>query len=75
MFQAPDKNLKAAGRYKALINARVGTKQNSYGEFHANAHYLFAQNKMGREQRSLLFLSTIWQKLKWVYQPSVHITK
>ena len=75
MFQAPDKNLKAAGRYKALINARVGTKQNSYREFHANAHYLFPQNKMGREQRSLLFLSTIWQKLKWVYQPSVDITK
>ena len=75
MFQAPNKHLKAASRYKALINARVGTKQNSYREFHANAHYLFAQNKMGREQRSLLFLSTIWQKLKWVYQLSVDITK
>ena len=33
MFQAPNKHLKAASRYKALINARVGTKQNSYREF------------------------------------------
>ena len=30
MFQAPNKHLKAASRYKALINARVGTKQNSH---------------------------------------------
>ena len=35
MFQAPNKHLKAASRYKALINARVRTKQNSYREFHA----------------------------------------
>ena len=33
IFQAPNKHLKAATRYKALINARVGTKQNSYREF------------------------------------------
>ena len=46
MFQAPNKHLKAASRYKALINARVGTKQNSYREFHAHAHYLSARNKM-----------------------------
>ena len=49
MFQVPNKYLKAAGKYKALINARAGTKQNSYGEFHADAHYLFARNKMHRE--------------------------
>ena len=30
MFQAPNKPLKSASRYNALINARVGTKQNSY---------------------------------------------
>ena len=41
MFQAPNKHLKGASRYKALTNARVGTKQSSYREFHADAHYLF----------------------------------
>ena len=54
MFQAPNKYLTAAGRYKALINARVGTKQYSYREFHADAHYLFTRNKMRRELETLL---------------------
>ena len=54
MFHAPNKHLKAAGRYKVLINARVGTKQNSYREFHADAHYLFARNKIRRELGTLL---------------------
>ena len=54
IFQAPNKHLKAATRYKALINARVGTKQNSYREFHTDAHYLFARNKMRRERGTLL---------------------
>ena len=54
MFQAPNKHLKAASRCKALINARVGTKQNSYREFHADTHYLFARNKMRRELGTLL---------------------
>ena len=46
MFNARNKYFKAADRYKALVNARVGTKQNSYREFHSDAHYLFARNKM-----------------------------
>ena len=54
MFQAPNKHLKTASRYKTLINARVGTKQNSYREFHADTHYLFARNKMRRELGTLL---------------------
>ena len=54
MFQAPNKHLKPARRYKTLINARVGTKQNSYREFHADAHYFFARNKMRRELGTLL---------------------
>ena len=54
MFQAPNKHLKVAGRYKALINARVGTKQNFYREFHADAHCLFARSKLRRELGTLL---------------------
>ena len=54
MFQAPNKHLKANSRYKALINPRAGTKQNSYREFHADAHCLFARNKMRRELGNLL---------------------
>ena len=54
MFQVPNKHLKAVSRYKALINPHVGTKQNSYREFHADAHYLFARNKMRRELETLL---------------------
>ena len=30
LFSAPNKHFKAADRYKSLVNARVGTKQNSY---------------------------------------------
>ena len=54
MFQAPNKHLKGAGEYKALINARVETKQNSYREFHTDAHHLFARNKMHRGLGTLL---------------------
>ena len=54
MFQAPNKHLKAASGCKALINARVGTMQNSYREFNADAHYLFARNIMRRELGTLL---------------------
>jgi hypothetical protein len=54
MFQAPNKHLTAACRYKALVNARVGAKQNSYREFHPDAHFLFARNKMRRELGILL---------------------
>ena len=54
MFQAPNKHLKANSRYNALINPRAGTKQNSYREFHADTHCLFARNKMRRELGNLL---------------------
>ena len=54
MFQAPNKHLKAASRYKALINARVRTRQNSYREFYADPHYFFARKKISRALRTLL---------------------
>ena len=53
MFEAPNKHFKAAERYKGLLNVRVGTKQNAYREYHPDAHYLFARNKMRREFASL----------------------
>ena len=53
MFQAPNKGFTASERYKGYINARVGTKSNSYREPHPDAHYLFARNKMRRELASL----------------------
>ena len=53
MFSAPNKHFKAADRYKALVDARARTKQNSYREYHPDAHYLFSQNKIGRELGTL----------------------
>ena len=53
MFNAPNKHFKAADRYKALVNARVETKQNSYREFQPDVHYLFARNKMHRKLPTL----------------------
>ena len=49
LFQAPNKNFHASMRYKSYVNARVWTKSNSYREYHPDAHYLFARNKMRRE--------------------------
>ena len=54
MFTAPNKHFRAAERYKSLMKARVGTKQNMYREFHPYAHYLFSRNKMRRELGTLL---------------------
>ena len=53
MFQAPNKGFRSSERYKGYIDARVGTKANSYREPHPDAHYLFACNKMRRELASL----------------------
>ena len=52
LFQAP-KHFRAAERYTALINGRVVTKSNTYGESHQDAQYHFARNKMRRELSSL----------------------
>ena len=49
MFEAPSKGNLASGRYKGLIDAKVGRKQNSYREPHTDAHYLLARNKLRRE--------------------------
>ena len=49
LFCAPNKTNIASHRYKALIDARVGTKRNSYREYHPDSHYLFARNKQHRE--------------------------
>ena len=53
MFNTPNKHFRAADRYKALVNAGVGTKQNSYQEFHPDAHKQDAQNKMHQELGTL----------------------
>ena len=53
MFNTPNKHFRAADRYKALVNAGVGTKQNSYQEFHPVAHKQDAQNKMHQELGTL----------------------
>ena len=53
MFEAPNKSFRASERYKALIQAKVGTKVNSYREPHADAHYIFSRNKMRREMATL----------------------
>ena len=36
-----------------MINARVGTKTNSYREPHIDAHFLFSRNRMRREMATL----------------------
>lgn len=53
MFQAPDKSNKASSRYMGYVNAKVGSKMNSYREPNIDAHYLFARNKMRLEFASL----------------------
>ena len=42
IFNAPNKHFKAADQYKALVDAKAGTKQNPYREYHLDAHYLFS---------------------------------
>ena len=53
IISAPNKHFKAADQYKTLVDARVGTKQNPYREYHLDAHYLFSWNKMHRELGTL----------------------
>jgi len=53
IFEAPNKGRRTSKRYTSYVNARVGTKGNSYRESHIDAHYLFARNKMRREMASL----------------------
>ena len=43
MFQAPRRNTNISRRYKGLINAKRGRKDNSYREEHQDAHFLFAR--------------------------------
>lgn len=54
LFHAPDKGNVASHRYKALIDARIGCKKNSYREYHPDSHYLFARNKQRREFCTML---------------------
>ena len=63
LFEAPNKSHNASARNKGHIDARVGTKCNSYRESHIDVHYLFARNKFRREfvsmfPRSAPILST-----------------
>lgn len=51
--EAPNKGHSVSKRYMSYVNARVGTKGNSYREYHRDAHYLFARYKMRRELASL----------------------
>ena len=53
LFNAPNKGYKASARYKGHVNCRIGIKDNSYREFHPDAHYLFARNKQRRDLASL----------------------
>lgn len=54
MSQVPNKHLTAAGRYRALINARVWTKENFYREFHADVLLLFTPSKICKQLGTLL---------------------
>ena len=45
LFNEPNKSYRASARYKGHVNRRIGIKDNSCREFHADAHYLFARNK------------------------------
>ena len=49
LFHAPNKGNVASLRYKALIDARIGCKKNSYREYHPDSHYLFTRNKERQE--------------------------
>ena len=54
LFQAPNRGNIASQKYKALIDVRIGVKKNNYREYHQDSHYLFTQNKQGREFCTLL---------------------
>ena len=53
LFNAPNKGYRASARCKGHVNCRIGIKDNSYREFHPDAHYLFTRNKQCRELASL----------------------
>ena len=53
LFNAPNKGYRASARCKGHVNCRIGIKDNSYREFHPDAHYLFARNKQRRELAAL----------------------
>ena len=53
LCQAPNKARNSATRYKSHVKARVGVKDNSYREYHEDAHYLFSRNKCRRELSSM----------------------
>ena len=43
IFEAPNKGTLTSGRYKGLIDAKIGRKQNSSREPHIDAHYVFTR--------------------------------
>lgn len=45
LFNEPNKSYTASARYKGHVTRRIGIKDNSYREFQADSHYLFARNK------------------------------
>ena len=53
IFEAPNKSFASSFHYRGIINARVGTKSNSYGEYNMDAHHLFSCCKMRQELASL----------------------
>ena len=53
LFEPPNEGRNASVRYKACVKARVGIKNNTYREYHEDAHYLFARNKLRRELATL----------------------
>ena len=81
LFQAPNKHFRAAERYTALINARVGTKSNTYQEFHKMTN-TFSREIKCNVSYHLYFLMiypfcllTIWQRLKLALQQQADTTK
>ena len=53
LMQPPNKGRKAAQRYKGLIDARVGKKENTVAKEHVNSHYLKCRVKYALELSAL----------------------
>ena len=49
LLSPPHRGHRSAERYKAIINARVPGKDNSYREAHPDQHYVFARVAYRRE--------------------------
>ena len=45
IFEAPNENFASSFHYCGIINARVGTKSDSYREYNMDAHYIFSHCK------------------------------